>query len=100
MRASEITIPSATGSAPPESPVPGPAGDEGNRRVVADADDGLHLRRRAGQRDERGDHAPAGEPVALVGPQLLRLADHVGRSREPLDQLRCKAHRLNLDRSA
>jgi hypothetical protein len=31
MRASEITIPSATGSAPPESPVPAPRATKGMR---------------------------------------------------------------------
>ena len=54
MRASEMTIPSATGSAPPERPVPAPARDERQALVVADAHDRLHLLRRAGQRDERG----------------------------------------------
>ena len=45
IRASEMTTPSATGSAPPERPVPGAARDERHAVLVARADDRLHLRR-------------------------------------------------------
>ena len=49
-----MTIPSATGSAPPERPVPAPRATNGIRRLVAEPDDRLHLGRRRRQRDERG----------------------------------------------
>ena len=39
MRASEMTIPSATGKAPPERPVPAPRATNGHGLARADADD-------------------------------------------------------------
>src|SRR5439155_13581157 len=51
------------------------ARDEGNARLVADADDGLNLLRRGGQHDGGRDHAKIREAVALIGAQLLRLGE-------------------------
>ena len=73
-----MTIPSATGSAPPERPGAGAAGDERHALARAEPDDALHLRRRLRQDDERRHRAPAREPVAVVDAQLLGLRDHVG----------------------
>ncbi len=74
MRASEITTPSACGTAPPESPVPAPRATNGTPCSWQSANDGLDLRGRPRQRDERRDDAVARQAVALVRPQLLRLA--------------------------
>ena len=48
------TTPSATGSAPPESPVPAPRATNGTPCSWQSAHDRLHLLRRAGQDDELG----------------------------------------------
>ena len=72
---------------PPERPVPGAARDERDAGVVAGAHDRLHLGRRAPAARRARGHAPAGQPVALVGAQLLGLADHLGRRRETRDEL-------------
>ena len=85
-------MPSATGSAPPERPVPAPRATNGNAVRVADPDDRLNLCGARGEHDECGNDAPARQPVALVGPQLLGLADRRGSCREPFDQLRRKPH--------
>ena len=87
-RASEMTIPSATGSAPPERPVPAPRATNGIALLVAEPDDRLHLLDAAGQRDERGHHAATRQAVALVRPQLLRLADRLGDGGEPVEHVR------------
>ena len=86
-RASETTIPSATGSAPPERPVPAPRATNGIALLVADPDDRLHLLDAAGKRDERRHDAGARQAVALVRPQLLRLADRVGDGGEPVEHV-------------
>ena len=52
IRASEITIPSATGRAPPERPVPAPRATNGMPSRAQIADDRLHLLGRAGEDDE------------------------------------------------
>ena len=72
-----MTMPSATGSAPPERPVPAPRATNGMPLACADPDDPLHLRGRAGEDDELRHRAPAREPVAVVDAELLGLADHV-----------------------
>ena len=82
MRASEITIPSATGSAPPERPDPGAARDERDPVLVAGAHDrapppSARLR----QRHQRRHDAAAGQAVALVGAQLLGTGDQLVRAR-------------------
>ncbi len=46
----------------------------------ADPHDGGDLGRGLGQHDERGHGAVRGQPVALVGPQLKRVGEHVGRA--------------------
>ena len=51
MRARPITIPSATGTAPPERPGAGAAGDERDPALVAHPHGRLHLRGRARQHD-------------------------------------------------
>ena len=88
MRASEMTIPSATGSAPPESPVPAPRATNGMPASLQMRTTACTSAGRRGQRDERRDDAAAREPVALVGAKLLGLANHVGRRGEPLDAAR------------
>ena len=88
IRASEMTIPSATGSAPPESPVPAPRATNGMPSRLQSFDDRLHLGGRRGQRDELGNDPPAGQAVALVRPQLLRLADDGDGGGELLDERR------------
>ena len=77
IRASEITIPSATGSAPPESPDPAPRATNGIPSAA-------HTRTTAGdlagalrKRDRDGHDAAARETVALVGPQLLGPGDQL-----------------------
>ena len=55
MRASEMTMPSATGKAPPERPVPAPRATKGTALARADADDALHL----GGRAREARRAPA-----------------------------------------
>ena len=49
MRVSEISTPSATGSAPPDSPEPAPRATQGTPRAVAGAHHGRHLLGRARQ---------------------------------------------------
>ena len=75
MRVSAITTPPATGSAPPESPVPAPRATKGTPWSVAERHDRLHLGGGRRQHDALGDGAVAGERVALVGAQPLGLAD-------------------------
>ncbi len=48
--------------------------------VRADPDDRGDLGRGLRQHDERGHGAVRGQPVALVGPQLERVGEHVGRA--------------------
>ena len=55
MRASEMTIPSATGSAPPESPVPAPRATNGIAASLQMRTTACTSAVVAGQRDERGD---------------------------------------------
>ena len=69
-------MPSATGSAPPERPVPAPRATNGIAVRGAGAHDRLHLLGRLGQADEPGDHPPPRQPVALVRAQLLVLGEH------------------------
>ena len=47
---------------------------------------GLHLGGRRRQHDELGNDAPPRQPVAFVGSQLLRLANHVRQRCELLDE--------------
>ena len=76
MRARLITMPPATGSAPPLRPVPEPRATKGMPLAMADADHGLHLfGAGAAARTAAGTDAEVGQPVALVGPQLLRRGD-------------------------
>ena len=84
MRASETTTPPANGVAPPERPVPAPRATNGTPLAVARAEHGLHLLGRAGEDDELGDGAVAGQPVALVRPELLGLRDDVLRAERTL----------------
>ena len=53
------------------------AGDERDALARADPHHPLHLARRRGQDDQLGLCAPSGEPVAVVHPELVGLADHV-----------------------
>ena len=80
-RASEMTTPSATGSAPPGEPRAGAARDERHAVRVAEARrPPARASADARQDDELGHRAVAGERVALVGAELLGLGDHrVGR---------------------
>ena len=68
-------MPSATGSAPPESPVPAPRATNGTPAACAGPDDRLHLSGVPAARRAPARPVP-GEPVALVRAQLLRLVDH------------------------
>ena len=82
MRARPMTIPSATGTAPPGQAGAGAAGDERDAALVADAHRRLHLLRRPRQHDRLRRRPVAREPVALVGAHLRRLGDHrVGAER-------------------
>ena len=63
----------ATGSAPPDSPVPGAAGDERHAELGAPADDELrHLLGGLGQHDQPRRAPVRREAVALIRPQLQR----------------------------
>ena len=64
----------------------GAAGDERDPLLVAQPDDRLHLRGAARERDESRDDAVTGQAVALVRPQLLRLADRLRDRGEPVEQ--------------
>ena len=82
-----MTIPSATGSAPPDSPVPAPRATNGMRVAGAGPHDRLHLTCRLRKADEPRDHPPPGQPVAFVRPQLLWLREHGVRRQCRLDRL-------------
>ena len=85
MRARPITMPSATGTAPPERPVPAPRATNGAPWVAAHPHRGLHLLGRARQ-DDRVRHRPvAREAVALVHPKLRGLRDDGVRAERALE---------------
>ena len=77
MRASEIDDPVGDGQRAAREARARAAGDERDAVAGAEPDDGLHLLRRARQHDARRLRAPAGEAVAVVRRELLRLGDHV-----------------------
>ena len=77
IRASEITIPSATGKAPPESPVPAPRATNGMPSRAQIRTTPCTSAVDAGRTTSSGMRAPAGEPVAVVHAELLGLRDHV-----------------------
>ena len=68
-------MPSATGSAPPESPVPGSARDERDAVPRAQPENRLHVFRRAREHDRRRLRPPAGEAVAVVRRELVGLGE-------------------------
>ena len=92
-RDSAMTMPPATGRAPPESPVPWPRATNGTAlrgqsRTTAwtsAADDGQHDRgRRLAQMRQR---------VAFVGQQLERLVEHARGAHDPPQPLeKCAVH--------
>jgi hypothetical protein len=63
------------GEGPAREPGAGTAGDERDAGRVARPHDRLDLLRRLRQHDERRHDATAGQTVALVGAELLRLRD-------------------------
>jgi len=65
----------------------GAAGDEGDRVVVAEADELLDLFRGRREDDRGGDDAKIGQPVALVGAQLLRSDDQPFVADDPAERL-------------
>ncbi len=71
--------------------------------LVAEADHRLDVRRRGGEHDELGQRAVPGQRVALVGPQLLGLRDHVlapERGAQLVGDPGRQAHAVMLDRLA
>ena len=67
-----MTTPSATGSAPPERPVPAPRATNGTWCSWQSRTTACTSAAERGQHDEVGDGAMARERVALVGAELLR----------------------------
>ena len=67
IRATETTIPSATGERAAGETGARAAGDERNSVTRAEPQHALHVLRRAGKDDARGLRAPPGETVAVVG---------------------------------
>ncbi len=59
---------------------PRAARDERHALAGADLHGRLYLGRRAGQHDELGHRAPAGQAVAIVDAKLLGLGDHIARA--------------------
>ena len=74
--ASESSTPSAMGRAPPESPVPAPRATTGTPSSPQVAQHVPHLLLVLGQRHHAGQLAVCREPVALVGPRILRVEQH------------------------
>ena len=66
IRERPITIPSATGTAPPDRPVPAPRATNGTPEPRAGAHGGGHLRRRGRQHDRQRDRPVAGQAVRLI----------------------------------
>ena len=95
-------MPSATGSAPPEKPVPAPRATNGMPSSLQIRTTACTSSVESRQRDERRNDAAAGEPVALVRPQLLRLADRPRDRGEAVERTRSHCPRvyvvLRLDR--
>ena len=80
MRARLMTMPLATGSAPPLSPVPEPRATKGifsrwHTRTIACTCVGG-----GGQQHGQRQHPEHGQTVALVGAELLGLGDQAGRA--------------------
>ena len=95
IRAREMTTPSATGSAPPESPVPAPRATNGTPCGVAQPHDGLHLLgRRRGSTTSAGTH---GGPSAR---RTRRCAGCSGSSIVPAGPHAARAAESNLSESA
>ena len=63
------------------------AGHERHLVLGADPHRGGHLGGVAGEQHQLGTHPVAGEPVALVGPALHRVREHVRRIEHPLERL-------------
>lgn len=70
-----MTMPSATGSEPPERLVPLPR-DEGQALRVAEADEGDYFVWRLGKSDGQRARAKRREPVAFIRREALRLHEH------------------------
>ena len=70
-------MPVRDGQGAAREPGAGTARDERQALARADADEALHLGRRAGKGDELRHRPPAGEAVAVVDAQLLRLGDRL-----------------------
>ena len=95
MRARPMTMPSAIGTAPPESPVPAPRATNGLLALMTYPHRRLHLGGRLRQDDRLRHGAVAGEAVALVRPHLRRLRDdRIGADRAL--EFGDEAHRLSV----
>ncbi len=90
-------MPSATGTAPPERPVPAPRATNGAPWSRHVAHRRLHLLRRSRQDDRLRDGPVAREAVALVRPELRRLRDD-GLGAERALQVGDEAHALRVSR--
>ena len=81
--------------------MPAPRATNGTPARVARADDRLHLLGRLRQHDERRHDPVAGQPVALVGAELLRLLDHGVRGQQALqvagERHRCQSTAVQAD---
>ena len=77
-RSREITIstPSATGSAPPESPVPEPRATHGTSASKAGGDDLANLFGGAGEHRRDRHLAVVQQPVGAIGRELVLVSQH------------------------
>ena len=70
-------MPSATGSAPPESPDPAPRATNGTPSAAQTRTTACDLVRALRAARPRRHDAATGQPVALIGPQLLGTGDEL-----------------------
>ncbi len=79
-----MTRPPSDGRQPPESPVPGAAGHEGDALPAGDLDQGRDLLGAPREHHEVGEGAEEGEPVGLVDQELFRIGEDAARTEQSL----------------
>ncbi len=85
IRASPMTMPSATGSAPPDRPVPAPRATNAMPFAGANPNHCRNLFRADRKHNQRGNDPKTGEPVALISAKLSRLRDQAAFADQPAD---------------